>query len=324
MVPLVSSIFANMGGVALPRLLDEFKVLETTGEQGSERGISLMSMILDISMNDASQMQQLFNITDPEMLRMLTGILVSKGNVVIDPLINALLTWNKVIPTLVLQTVASMKGQVLTRVHQVVEQLPERDVRKIPLIRLLGEIKDPSSAPIIFAALHDSDRKIRIAAVRELGKFGREALEPLTDAMKDSDNEVRIAAIESMGEIGLPVLDQLLMALKDEDGDIRAAAINGIGKIGEPAMFMLIQALSDPDRQVRRDVVRLLESFNWAPKYTTDRLSLLFAKEAWDTLVKIGPPSMDILARGLKDEDREVSEACREALKQIRNNLPVV
>ena len=87
MVALISSIFANMGGVALPRLLDEFKTLETTGQQGSERGISLMSMILDISMNDAPQMHHLFSLKDPEMQRMLTGILVSKGTTVIDPFI---------------------------------------------------------------------------------------------------------------------------------------------------------------------------------------------------------------------------------------------
>jgi len=324
MVPLVSSIFANMGGVALPRLLDEFKALESSGEQGSDRGISLMSMILDISMNDASQMHHLFSLTDPEMLRMLTGILVSKGTTVIDPIIGSLLSWTKPIPTMVLQIFSSMKGQVLTRVHQVIEQLPGHDIRKIPLIHLLGDLRDPSSAPIIFKSLHASDRRIRIAVVRELGKFGREALEPLTNALKDEDREVRVAAIESMGEIGLPVLDQLLAALKDEDSDIRAAAINGIGKIGEPAMFMLIQSLTDQDRRVRKDVVHLLQGFGWKPKYTTDRLSYLFAKEDWDALVNIGPPSMDTLARGLKDSDTEISNACREALKQIRSRLPVI
>lgn len=324
MVPLISSIFANMGGVALPRLLDEFKALEKTGQQGSERGISLMSMILDISMNDAPQMHHLFSLKDPEMQRMLTGILVSKGTTVIDPIISALLNWTKPTPHLVLQTFASMKGQVVARVHQVIEQLPNRDLRVIPLIHLLGDLMDPSSAPIIFKALQDPDRKIRIAAVRELGKFGREALEPLTSALQDGDHDVRVAAIESMGDIGLPVLDQLLTALKDEDGDIRAAAINGIGKIGEPAMFMLIQALNDTDRRVRQDVVRLLQGFGWQPKYTTDRLSYLFAREDWDTLIKIGPPSMDILARGVKDPDPEVSKACHEALKQIKSRLPTI
>ena len=183
---------------------------------------------------------------------------------------------------------------------------------------------DPSSAPIIFKALQDSDRKIRIAAVHELGKFGQEALDPLTSALQDKDRDVRVAAIESMGDIGLPVLDQLLTALKDEDGDIRAAAINGIGKIGEPAMFMLIQALNDTDRRVRQDVVRLLQGVGWQPKYTTDRLSYLFAREDWDTLIKIGPPSMDILARGVKDPDPEVSKACHEALKQIKSRLPTI
>lgn len=322
LAPLIGGIFAEMGGAALPRLLEEFRSLETEGSQGTERGVALMTMILDISLHDSEQMHVLFGVTDGEMLRMLTGLLVSKGNTVIDPLISALLTWNNPPPMLVLQTFASMKGPTLARVHQVIGQLPDRDLRKIPLLRLLGELRDPSSAPFIFGALSDKDHRIRIAAVRELGKFGREALEPLTEAMKDDDVQVRVAAIESLGEIGLPVLDQLLVALKDEDGDIRAAAIHGIGKIGEPAKFMLIQALTDPDRQVRRDVVRLLEGISWEPKYTTDRLSFLFAREAWDTLVRIGPPSMDILARGVNDVDPEVSAASRDALKRIRSALP--
>ncbi|MFH0968228.1 MAG: HEAT repeat domain-containing protein, partial [Methanobacteriota archaeon] len=322
MRPLVSGIIAEMGGVALPRLLDEFKTLESSQTQGSEMGLSLMSIILDISLSDTKQMHALFEIKDDEMLRMLTGILVSKGNMVIDPLISAILTWEKPIPTLVLQTFNSLKSSVLTRIHQVMGQLPDRDLRRIPLIHLLGELRDPSSSSFIFDSLNDSDRRIRIAATHELGKFGQEALTSLTKIMQDPDTGVRVAAIESMGDLGLPALDQLLLSLKDEEGDIRAAAINGIGKIGEPAKFMLIQALNDSDRQVRKDVVRLLDSFGWEPKYTTDRLSYLFAREDWDMLVQIGPPSTDILARGVQNADPEIREACREALKKIRNSLP--
>lgn len=318
-VPLVSGILAEMGGPALPRLLDEFRQLESSGQQGSERGITLMSIILQISLTDTRQMHSLFAITDQEMLRMLTGILVSKGAVIIDPMISALLTWDKPTPELVTQTFSSMKGPVVTRLNEVMGQLPDRDLRRIPLIHLLGELRDPNSKAVIFSALSDPDRRIRIAAVRELGKFGEDALKPLTRATEDPDAEVRIAAIEAMGDIGLPALDYLLSALKDENGDIRAASINGIGKIGEPGKFMLIQALNDPDRQVRRDVVRLLDNFGWEPKYTTDRLSYLFAREAWDSLVEIGPPSTDILVRGVSDADPEVSAACRESLKQIRN-----
>ena len=241
---------------------------------------------------------------------------------VIDPLIGALITWNRPIPTLVLLAFNSLKTPALARVHQVLAQLPDGDIRRIPLIQVLGEIKDPSSSALIFDALHDSDKRIRIAAVREVGKFGQDALDPLTRAMKDPDTGVRVAAIESMGDIGLPALDQLLFSLKDENGDIRAAALNGIGKIGEPAKFMLIQALHDPDRQVRQDVVRLLDSFGWEPKYTTDRISYFFAREAWDALIRIGPPSTDILARGVQDQDLEISEACRDTLKKIRSSLP--
>jgi HEAT repeat protein len=324
LVPLIGGILARMGGTALPRLLEEFKTLETSGEQGSERGLLLMSMILEISLTDAEQMHALFKVTDEKLIRMLTGILVSKGTPVIDPVIVGLLSWEKPTPSLVVQTFMSMKSEVINRVHQVMNQLPDRDLRRIPLIRLLGAMKDPSSSTIIFSAMNDSDQRIRVAAILELGKFGLEALAHLTQAMDDENTEVRVAAIEAMGDIGLPALDQLLTALKDENGDIRAAAIKGIGKIGEPAKFMLIQALNDSDRQVRRDVVRLLDTIRWVPKYTTDRLSYLFAREDWDALVKIGPPGTDILIRGMQDKDPEINEASREALRKIRSSLPPV
>ncbi|HWQ67116.1 MAG TPA: HEAT repeat domain-containing protein [Methanospirillum sp.] len=323
MIPLVSRIFVEMGGQALPRLLDEFSTLEKAGEQGSSRGIALMSMILEISLTNTEQMKQLFSIRNDELTRMLSGILISKGEVVLDPMIGALLSWDREIPDLVIQTFSNMRVRVLTRIHEVFEHLPDQDNRRIPLIRVLGELHDPSSAPILFNALNDSDKGIRVTAARVLGRFGPEALKPLTKAMQDDSLQVRVAATEAMGEVGLAALDQLLKALKDDNGDIRAAAIAGIGKVGEPAKFMLIESLNDEDRNVRKEVVQLLDSFSWEPKYTTDRLSYLYAKEDYSALIKIGPPSVDILARGLHDPDPEVREACRDALTKIRSALPI-
>jgi len=169
--------------------------------------------------------------------------------------------------------------------------------------------------------LQDPDHEIRMTAIRELGKFGREALGPLTDAMHDPDPHVRAAAVESLGDIGLPVLDQLIAALKDPDGSIRAAALKGISKIGEPGQFMLVQTLDDKDRKVRNAVARLLEESGWKPKYTTDRLSYLFAKEKFDDLIRIGPPSVDTLAKGLHDDDPEIRERSRDALAVIRDSI---
>ena len=192
----------------------------------------------------------------------------------------------------------------------------------MPLLHILGLLKNPKAMPLILGALKDGDYGVRLAAVQELGKFGREALEPLTEAMHDRNPEVRAAAVESLGYIGLPVLDQLITALKDEDGSIRAAAIQGIARIGEPGQFMLIQSLDDPDRQVRIAVSRLLDESGWEPKYTTDRISYLFASEKFDELVQIGPPSVDVLVKGVRDSDSEIRDRSKEALGIIRNSLP--
>lgn len=321
MVPLISRILAEMGGAALPDLIDELQSLKNQGQEGTSRGIAVMSMITEIAISNKHDMQTLFQIRDPTLMAMLERLFISKGETILAPVIEAVIVESSV-PDLAASIFSSMPQETLSLTSALMKELPSGDTRRIPLLHILGLLKNPKAMPLIFEALKDGDYGVRLAAVQELGKFGREALEPLTEAMHDRNPEVRAAAVESLGYIGLPVLDQLITALKDEDGSIRAAAIQGIARIGEPGQFMLVQSLDDPDRQVRIAVSRLLDESGWEPKYTTDRISYLFAREKFDELVKIGPPSVDILVKGVRDADHEIQERSKEALGIIRNSLP--
>ncbi|PWR75032.1 HEAT repeat domain-containing protein [Methanospirillum stamsii] len=320
LVPLITRILANMGGAALPDLIQELQTLQSVGEEGSSRGIAVMSLITEIALSRRDDLQHLFTIQDPALNMMFERILISKGDQILNPLLDAVM-YEPEVPPLASAIFSSMRPQTQNAATNILKSLSPGDKKKIALLKVLGLLKDPSSANLMYEALKDPDHDVRMTAIRDLGKFGREALEPLTDAMHDRDPDVRAAAVQSLGDIGLPVLDQLISALKDKDGNIRAAAITGIAKIGEPGQFMLIQSLDDKDRQVRIAVARLLEKSGWKPKYTTDRLSLLFAKEMFDDLVKIGPPSVDILARGLHDDDPEIREKSRDALATIRDSI---
>ncbi|MDD1723909.1 MAG: HEAT repeat domain-containing protein, partial [Methanospirillum sp.] len=320
LVPLISRILAEMGGAALPELLSEMQSLKEQGQEGSNRGIVLMSMITEIALSGREDMQYLFRIEDPILRGMLERVFIIKGEVILNPVINAVLDEQSV-PEMAATIFTSFRPQTLSAATKMIKELPEGDTRKVPLLQILGLLRDPASASLIYESLHDENHEIRLTAVRQLGKFGREALEPLTEAMNDPDTRVRAAAVDSLGHIGLPVLDQLITALKDRDGTIRTAAINGIAKIGEPGQFMLIQSLDDKDRQVRQAVARLLDQSNWKPKYTTDKISYLFAREDFDSLVRIGPPSLDILAKGLQDADPGIKEKSREALESIRSSI---
>jgi hypothetical protein len=43
----------------------------------------------------------------------------------------------------------------------------------------------------------------------------------------------------------------------------------------------------------------------------------------FDELIRIGPPSVDTLARGLHDDDAEIREKSRDALTIIRDSIKV-
>jgi HEAT repeat protein len=322
LVPLISRILAEMGGAALPELIQELQALQADGQEGSSRGIAVMSLITEIALSKPSDLKQLFAIEDPSLTGMFERIFISKGEQILPSVLEAVMN-EPDIPHLASSIFISMRSPSQTTVTRLLKSVEPGDRRKIALLKILGILKDPSSPSLMYDTLQDPDQDIRMTAIRELGKFGREALEPLTDAMHDPDPKVRAAAVESLGDIGLPVLDQLITALKDQDGNIRAAAITGIAKIGEPGQFMLVQSLDDKDRNVRMAVARLLEKSGWKPKYTTDRLSYLFAKEMFDELIRIGPPSVDTLARGLHDDDAEIREKSRDALTIIRDSIKV-
>ena len=320
LVPLISRILAGMGGSALPELIQELETLQSSGQEGSSRGIALMTLITEIALSNRDDLRHLFTIKNPVLATMFERIFISKGEQILTPLLDATME-EKAVPDMVSNIIASMHSPAQSAVTTLLKSVGPGDKRRIALLQVLGILKDPASAPVLYDALKDPDHDIRMVAIKELGKFGREALGPLTNAMEDPDPEVRAAAVESLGDIGLPVLDQLITALKDQDGAIRAAALKGISKIGEPGQFMLVQTLDDKDRKVRSAVAKLLEDTGWVPKYTTDRLSYLFAKEQFEDLIKIGPPSVDILARGLHDEDSGIRAKSREALAIISDSI---
>ncbi len=322
LVPLISRILARMGGAALPELIAELKTLQAEGQEGSSRAIAIMSLITEIALSSPQDMRTLFTIADPTLTSMFERIFISKGEQILGPLLHAV-TYESTVPPMAASIFTALRPQAQAAAIQFYNSLQPGDRKRIALLHVLGILKDPSSMQIMYDALKDPDQEIRMTAIKELGKFGREALGPLTDAMHDPDPYVRAAAVESLGDIGLPVLDQLITALKDPDGHIRAAALKGISKIGEAGQFMLVQTLDDPDRQVRRAVAHLLEESGWKPKYTTDRLSYLFAKEAFDELIQIGPASVDTLAKGVHDADPDIQERSRQALAAIRDSLQI-
>jgi len=320
MSPLVSHIMAEMKDISVKDMVNELSVLQKNGNADGERVSTLISTIVDTSINNIDDLSYLFTITNKGILKLLEDEFVKKGDLSIPSILNAVLN-ETIIPDLASRILTSNKALAIKAVNDMLDQMPPGDSGRVTLLHLSGLLKDPNSLSLMGKSLQDEDNNIRAAAAQELGNFGPDAKDSLIKAMKDKDPVVRVQAVESLGSIGLPVLDHLVDALKDPDPSIRSAALLGIAKIGEPGQFMLIQSLNDSDREVRKNVAILLENNHYVPKYTTDRISFLFALEDFDSLVKIGPPSLDILIRGLHDSDQEICTKSKKALSDIRNKV---
>lgn len=152
--------------------------------------------------------------------------------------------------------------------------LAEPDVaRRQMAVHALTEIGSPGALQSLDRMLEDSDRDVRIAAVRALSaKAYRPALARLEAIVKgksirDADRTEKMAFFEGYGSIcgdaGVPQLDSILNSKgffgSKEDPEIRACAAMALGKVGTAkATEALRKAAAEKDIVVRSAVTRAL------------------------------------------------------------------
>lgn len=137
---------------------------------------------------------------------------------------------------------------------------PDPLVRR-PVAESLGKIGDPGAAPLLEAALHDTDASVREAAARALGQLP--TVEPsvgeaLIGLLQDPEAKVRRAAAQALGRAGWPpvTVDRLAQLLRDANAQVRLAAAQALLSAEAPAsravIDALVQAAQDPDATVRQ------------------------------------------------------------------------
>jgi HEAT repeat protein len=123
----------------------------------------------------------------------------------------------------------------------------------------LGDIGSEQAAPALIAALGDSDRAVRVAAARSLGRLRvPEAGTALVTAAADGRAPVGLVqwALLQIGPPALPELRSLLLSPNDRE---RAAAIQLIGLLGGPSDAREAEArLRDSSALVRAQAARAL------------------------------------------------------------------
>lgn len=148
---------------------------------------------------------------------------------------------------------------------------------KLAVVDALTSVASPTALRMLEAAVGDSDRDVRIAAVRFLSSRGHRGAFQRIDAMitggklRQSDLTEKMAFFEAYGALagaaGIPALERLLLPRgllsRREDAETRACAAMALGKMrGPEARAVLERASQDKDALVRNAVSRALREMS--------------------------------------------------------------
>jgi HEAT repeat protein len=147
--------------------------------------------------------------------------------------------------------VAAVRGLVGARAAGALAQAahgPDLDVR-IAALEALGQVGGPVARDALEAALTDGSERVRAAALRGLGRLGKDAAERLEEELGDGALDAREAAVAALGGAWRDKpLAELRARLTDEtDADRRYAAA------------LALAARADPPRGKGAEAAQLLD-----------------------------------------------------------------
>ena len=126
--------------------------------------------------------------------------------------------------------------------------------------------------PALTALLKDDDKDVRIATVKALFTWGKEA-RPATPALaallKDEDKDVRMAVAEVLASLGYQpkaVVQSLVELLPNGDAEVRNAVASTLAGVGSEAIPALVGLLRDHDPSVRIHAAEVLGEMDPIPK----------------------------------------------------------
>jgi HEAT repeat protein len=116
---------------------------------------------------------------------------------------------------------------------------PDAGVRRIAVIDLPYTDEEDDIAPLLVAALADTDATVRLEAAKALEGFEEpEVLAALAPLLKDEDTDVRAAVAYTLAELKDPAsATALLPYLRDADPEVQAAALQAVKALRVDAAF---------------------------------------------------------------------------------------
>jgi hypothetical protein len=161
----------------------------------------------------------------------------------IAPLAHALADPSRWTLSLIAESLMAMGPEVVAPLLDLLSH-DEHNVR-ISVIRILGEIRDPATAPALVAVL-----------------------------LEDDDLNLRAQVAAALGRIGGPVAENaLLVAIEDAEWQVRAQAAKALGRIGNPAFaHVLARAMPDVNWWVRTNCAEALVCLGDAGRHQLELL----------------------------------------------------
>lgn len=221
------------------------------------------------------------------------------------------------------------------RRHRLVGLLHDPDPRnRITAVEGIVEMGGEDAENLLLNALNEPTNEglVRTRIIAALGALkAKGAVPPLLAILTDrgaSDRIARRRAAEALGEIGepaavLPMLEQLCDSdLEDEELKERIRA--SLHRIGMRDFQPLLEALRSPDACHRIEAIRILKELEGEEIVPSLRGALsdrhyMVRIEAASALGRHGSmDDIDILSTALKDVNRDVREAAKNAILEIR------
>ena len=207
----------------------------------------------------------------------------------------------------------------------------DKDVREAAMHALV-QLRDPAIYEPLVQALKDASADVREAAVHGLMQLrDRRAVDPLMGLLKDQNASVRESAVHALGQMKDPkAVDGLILAIKDENPSVREQAVFALGQIRDArAVDPLIGALKDTNASVREQAAFALGQLR--DKRAAPALNALVKDASADVreqaVFALGQirdvAAIEGLMEALRDSKPDVREQAAFALGQIRDGRAV-
>jgi hypothetical protein len=161
------------------------------------------------------------------------------------------------------------------RLLKVLDAPATTPVRKVLIIRVLGESFAAEAVPRLLTALKDPDIEVAKAAAIALGNIGKkDSIPALVEVLKTGKPELQTAAAKGLGLLGtlhadFSIIQPLLEALNSPDINVKTEVAWALGKLPDKRAYEPLYTLSKSLQRIHNpnpDEKKLKEAVNYSLK----------------------------------------------------------